>query len=81
MKPILTVNDVKLTIDGRPILKGVNLVVNEGEIHAILGPNGAGKSSTIRVMATLQKPGVGDVRIDGVSVRRYPDKIRHKIRR
>ncbi len=64
MVPILTVNDVKLTIDGRPILKGVNLVVNEGEIHAVLGPNGAGKStlaSLIMGINDLKEPDSGEI--------------------
>jgi len=64
MTPLLTVNDVKLTIDGRPILKGVNLVVNEGEIHAVLGPNGAGKStlaSLIMGINDLKEPDSGEI--------------------
>ncbi|ADU96417.1 ATP-binding cassette domain-containing protein [Thermovibrio ammonificans] len=64
MEPILTVNDVKLTIDGRPILKGVNLVVNKGEIHAVLGPNGAGKStlaSLIMGINDLKEPDSGEI--------------------
>ena len=64
MAPILTVNDVKLTIDGKPILKGVNLIVNEGEIHAVLGPNGAGKStlaSLIMGINDLKEPDSGEI--------------------
>ncbi len=64
MEPLLTVNDVKLTIDERPILRGVNLVVNEGEIHAILGPNGAGKStlaSLIMGINELKSPDEGEI--------------------
>ena len=64
MTPLLTVNDVKLTIDGKPILKGVNLVVNEGEIHAVLGPNGAGKStlaSLVMGINELKEPDSGEI--------------------
>ena len=64
MVAILTVNDAKLTIDGRPILKGVNLVVNEGEIHAVLGPNGAGKSTLaglIMGINELKAPTEGEI--------------------
>ena len=45
--PLLQVTNLHAEIaeDGTEILKGVDLVMNEGEIHAIMGPNGSGKSS------------------------------------
>jgi len=64
MNPVLTVNNVKLNIDDKPILKGVNLVVNKGEIHAVLGPNGAGKStlaSLIMGVNGLKEPTEGEI--------------------
>lgn len=41
----LKVEDLHVSVEGKEILKGVNLVVNTGEIHAIMGPNGTGKST------------------------------------
>ncbi|MFC5280283.1 Fe-S cluster assembly ATPase SufC [Arcanobacterium canis] len=59
------------TEDGpKPILKGVNLVVNDGEIHAVMGPNGSGKSTTAYAIAGHPKYHVteGQILLDGVDV-------------
>ncbi len=48
---MLTIKNLHATIDGKEILKGINLEVKPGEIHAIMGPNGSGKSTLANVLA------------------------------
>jgi Fe-S cluster assembly ATP-binding protein len=48
---LLEIKDLHAGIEGREILKGLNLNVNKGEVHAIMGPNGSGKSTLAKVLA------------------------------
>ena len=51
---MLTIHDLHVSIQGRPILQGIDLAVKPGEIHAIMGPNGSGKSTLAQVLAGRQ---------------------------
>ncbi len=68
--PMLDVRDLRASVEGKEILRGVNLTVRRGEVHAIMGPNGSGKSTLAQVLAG--HPGYtvtgGSVRLDGADL-------------
>ena len=47
---ILDVKDLHISVDGTEIVKGIDLVIEEGQIHAIMGPNGSGKSTLVSTL-------------------------------
>jgi ABC-type Mn2+/Zn2+ transport system ATPase subunit len=51
---MLKIDNLQASIEGTQILKGIDLEVKPGEIHAIIGPNGSGKSTLARVMKLLE---------------------------
>ncbi|QVK21664.1 Fe-S cluster assembly ATPase SufC [Mycoplasmatota bacterium] len=70
MKPTLEIKDLKVNVENKEILKGVNLEIKGGEVHAIMGPNGTGKSTLS--MAVMGHPRYnvtsGSVMLDGENV-------------
>lgn len=67
---MLVIKDLEATIEGKPLLKGINLTINKGEIHAIMGPNGAGKSTLAKILAghPAYEVSAGSIEFDGQDV-------------
>lgn len=70
MPSTLEIKDLHVSIDDKEILKGINLTINTGEIHAIMGPNGTGKSTLSSAIMGHPSYEVtqGEVLLDGVNV-------------
>jgi len=68
--PTLQIENLHVAVEGKPILKGLNLTVNQGEIHAIMGPNGSGKSTLANALLGHPKYEVtdGTIRFKGEDI-------------
>jgi len=66
----LEIKDLHISIGDKPIVKGLSLTVNRGEVHAIMGPNGTGKSTLAKAIAGHPDYAItgGDVIVDGTSI-------------
>ena len=78
MGKLLEIIDLHASIGGKEILKGINLTVNEGEVHAIMGPNGAGKSTLSAVLTGHPAYEVtsGEVYLRGENLLAMPPEMR-----
>jgi Fe-S cluster assembly ATP-binding protein len=75
---MLEIKNLHVSINGKQILRGLNLKVNKGEVHAIMGPNGTGKSTLANVIAG--KPGYhidkGEIFFKGKNILDLPPEVR-----
>ena len=67
---MIQINGLHKKLGGTPVLQGVDLVIEEGEVLALIGPSGTGKSVLLKHIVGLMDPDSGDVFIDNRSVRR-----------
>jgi ABC-type multidrug transport system ATPase subunit len=76
---LLEIQSLAVRLGGAPILRDVNLTLNEGEIYGLLGPNGAGKSTTIAAALGLVRSQAGTVRVLGHDPLTEPRAIRARL--
>jgi Fe-S cluster assembly ATP-binding protein len=78
--PLLQIDDLHVSVDGAPILRGVDLTVESGQVHALMGPNGSGKSTLANVL--LGNPAYqvtsGAIRFKGEDVTAWSTDVRGK---
>ena len=77
---MLVIKNLKASINNREILKGLNLKINPGEVHAIMGPNGSGKSTLANVLMgnPVYEITKGNIEFNGEDVTEDPVDVRAK---
>ena len=77
---MLVIKNLKASINNREILKGLNLKINTGEVHAIMGPNGSGKSTLANVLMgnPVYEITKGNIEFKGEDVTEDPVDVRAK---
>ncbi|WP_251342647.1 ABC transporter ATP-binding protein [Haloplanus halophilus] len=66
--PVLELDDVSKSYGSERVIEELSLSVHDGEILTLLGPSGCGKTTTLRLIAGLERPNVGEVALDGTTV-------------
>lgn len=69
---MLTIQNVSFAYENTPVLQDVDLCIVQGEILCLLGASGSGKSTLLRLIAGLEQNYVGDIRLDGQSIKSIP---------
>ncbi|WP_447956112.1 ABC transporter ATP-binding protein [Vreelandella sp. EE7] len=70
LEPRLTGDDLHVGYEAAPVLKGVDIAVEEGRLTVLLGPNGCGKSTLLKTLARTLSPTAGHVYLDGKDIHR-----------
>src|SRR5260221_14398300 len=70
--PALELRNIRKQLRSTEVIRGVNLVVDECERHAVIGPNGAGKSTLFNLVSGLMKPDAGSIALKGNDITGIP---------
>jgi heme ABC exporter ATP-binding subunit CcmA len=77
--PYVEIKVLKKSFSLKPVLRGVDLFLDQGERMALLGANGAGKTTLLRILACLTRPDAGTVCIAGLDIGREAQQVRHLV--
>jgi ABC-2 type transport system ATP-binding protein len=64
--PVIKIRDLKKSFDGKPVLEGISMTVEQGDIYGFLGPNGSGKTTTLRILLGILNPDEGEIKVLGI---------------
>src|SRR5690348_10737608 len=81
MTPIISVRDLVVEYEGRRILDGLNLDIEQGETMVLLGGSGSGKSTLLRQIIGLERPKSGSIHVKGLDITRCSKSELKKIHR
>ncbi len=73
---MIEIINLKRSFGKTEVLKGITLNAKPGQVTGLLGPNGAGKTTTIKILSTILRPHSGDIKIQGISIKESPEKVR-----
>lgn len=76
---LLLANHISRSFGALQAVKDLTLQVRGGEIFGLMGPDGAGKTTLMRMLCGALLPDSGEIHIDGVDMKRFPDKAREAI--
>ena len=80
MNTLFEIKDLHVKIENKEIIKGLNIKINKGEIHAIMGPNGSGKSTLSKTIMGQQKYKIthGEIKLENENILQHPTDERAK---
>ena len=78
-KDMIEVQSLTRRFGGLTAVDRLSLEVRPGELFGLVGPDGAGKTTTLRMLAGVLRPTEGDALLDGISVAREPERVKHRI--
>src|SRR5256885_915693 len=78
-RQVLEICGLKKTYGLKPVLRGIDLTVHQGERVALLGANGTGKTTLLRLLAGLTQPSAGSMRVAGLDAKQHMQQIRYLV--